>query len=61
MASGMALSSRLKAFQRQTEVFSAFLDILSARISAAAFDGAATRILIENYLLISLKKYYLSR
>ena len=44
MASGMALSSRLKAFQRQTEVFSAFLDILSARISAAAFDGAATRI-----------------
>ena len=43
----MALSSRLKAFHRQIEVFSAFLEILSASKSAAAFDGAATRTLIS--------------
>lgn len=60
MASGMALSSRLKAFHRQIEVFSAFLEILSASKSAAAFDGAATITLISGYLsdfLFYLKKY----
>ena len=51
IASGMALSSRLRAFHRQIEVFSAFLEIRSASKSAAAFDGAATRTLI---LIISL-------
>ena len=51
IASGMALSSRLRAFHRHIKVFSAFLEIRSASKSAAAFDGAATRTLS---LVISL-------